>query len=48
MVYHVFTNVLAKNKDVLKEAPKVAALLERVASRPRIAAWIEKRPKSEW
>jgi len=48
MVYHLFTNVSAKNKDVLKDFSKLAALVERVGSRPRIAAWIEKRPKTEW
>jgi len=48
MVYHVYTNVLAKNKDALKGDSKISALLERVAKRHRIASWIEKRPKSEW
>jgi len=46
--YFVLTNLTAKHSDLLKNAPKLAALVERVAARPRIASWIEKRPKSDW
>jgi Glutathione S-transferase, C-terminal domain len=34
--------------DVLEKQPKLHALGQRVANLPKIAAWIDKRPKTEF
>jgi len=36
------------NFPVADHFPKIKSVLETVAERPKIAAWIEKRPKTEY
>jgi len=47
-LYYWYSTLLKDNQDALKNAPLLAALVERVANRPGIAAWVKKRPVSEW
>jgi len=47
-VYHYFWTQQQENAAALKEAPLLTAFVERIASQPKIAAWLKVRPVSPW
>jgi len=46
--FYVFDSISGANKDALKDYSTLSSLHERVGKRDRIAAWIAKRPKSDF
>jgi len=47
-VYNAFTSFQAVNATCLAGSPKLTALLTRVAARPHIAAWLARRPRTDF
>jgi len=46
-VFTVLDTLFTKIPDIKTKAPKLGALVDRVASQQRIAAWLAKRPVTE-
>jgi len=47
-VYNAFSSFQAVNATCLAGSPKLTALIARVAARPHIAAWLARRPRTEF
>jgi len=48
IAYIALEQMQQANAEAFKAYPELSALIARVAARPKIAAWIAARPKSDW
>jgi len=47
-LFNSFSSIKSDYPDVLKNAPKLQALVDRVAALPNIAKWLAARPVTPW